>query len=442
MHAGVLSAVASTSVLGHRLPLWSVVPFLLMLLSIAVLPLVAPAFWSSNRSKALVGLVLGAPVAIWSATLDRGALLHTASEYLAFIVLLGALFVIAGGIVVRGTLAGTPGLNVALLGSGAVLASLIGTTGASMVLIRPLLRANSVRRRKAHVVVFFIFVVANAGGLLTPLGDPPLFLGYLRGVPFTWTLGLWKAWLTVNAALLVIFYIVDSTVFRREDLERPGDLDQMAVAHQVPIHIAGWGSLGYLLALVGVLLVSGTLKLPVLAQTGAMLGVAALCWLTTPGKLRTENAFSWHPIAEVAILFAGIFATMIPPLAILNAYGGELTLREPRHYFWASGALSSFLDNAPTYLAFASAASGQVGTDAANLGALVAHERGEALLIAISLGSVLMGANTYIGNGPNFMVKAIAEHSGVRMPGFFRYMGYSVVTLLPLFYVVSRTLLD
>ena len=442
MPEAVLLAVTSTSTLGHSFPPWSVAPFVLMLLSIAVLPLVAPAFWSSNRNKALVGVVLGAPVAIWTAVLDRGTLLHTATEYLAFIVLLGALFVIAGGIVVRGTLAGTPGLNVALLGSGAVLASIIGTTGASMVLIRPLLRANSVRRRKAHVVVFFIFVVANAGGLLTPLGDPPLFLGYLRGVPFGWTLSLWKAWLMVNAALLVIFYVVDSTVFRREDLERPVDLDEVAVAHQVPIHVAGWGSLGYLLALVGVLLLSGSLRLPVLAQTAAMLLVGVLCWKTTPESLRNENAFTWHPIAEVAILFAGIFATMIPPLALLNAYGAELALQEPRHFFWASGALSSFLDNAPTYLAFASAASGQIGTDAANLGALVGHERGEALLTAISLGSVLMGANTYIGNGPNFMVKAIAEHSGVRMPGFFRYMAYSAVTLLPLFYLVSRTLLD
>jgi Na+/H+ antiporter NhaD/arsenite permease-like protein len=442
MPGAVLLAVSSTPTLGHRFPAWSVLPFVLMLLSIALLPLLAPRFWSSNRSKALLVLVLGSPVALWTATLDWGALLHTVTEYLAFIVLLGALFVIAGGVVVRGTLAGTPGLNVALLGSGAVLASLIGTTGASMVLIRPLLRANSVRRRQAHVVVFFIFVVANAGGLLTPLGDPPLFLGYLRGVPFGWTLGLWRAWLMVNAALLVIFYVVDSTVFRQEDLDRPVDLDKLAVAHRVPVHVAGWGSLGYLLVLIGVLLVSGTLRLPVLAPTGAMFLVAALCWVTTPGKLRTENAFSWHPIAEVAILFAGIFATMIPPLAILNAYGAQLALREPFHYFWASGALSSFLDNAPTYLAFASAASAQVGTDATNLGALVAHERGEQLLIAISLGSVLMGANTYIGNGPNFLVKAIAEHSGVRMPGFFRYLAYSAVTLLPLFYLVSRTLLD
>ena len=235
-------------------------------------------------------MALGAPVAIGTAC-SHGALLHTASEYLAFIVLLGALFVIAGGVVVRGTLAGTPGLNAVLLGSGAVLASLIGTTGASMVLIRPLLRANSVRLRKSHVVVFFIFMAANAGGLLTPLGDPPLFLGYLRGVPFTWTLGLWKPWLLVNGALLVVFYIVDSTVFRREDLERPGDLDEIAVAHRIPIHIAGWRSLGYLGGLLAVLVVSGTLRLPVLLQTGAMLMVTALCWLTTPHAAgRTPSA--------------------------------------------------------------------------------------------------------------------------------------------------------
>ncbi len=441
MHRPVVVAVASTSELGHRFPAWSIIPFALMLLAIAVLPLVAGRTWERNRNKAFLSVALGAPVAIWTALLDTGALLHTASEYLAFIVLLGALFVIAGGVVVRGTLAGTPGLNAVLLGSGAVLASLIGTTGASMVLIRPLLRANSVRLRKSHVVVFFIFMAANAGGLLTPLGDPPLFLGYLRGVPFTWTLGLWKPWLLVNGALLVVFYIVDSTVFRREDLERPGDLDEIAVAHQIPIHIAGWGSLAYLGGLLAVLLVSGTLRLPVLVQTGAMLLVTALCWLTTPRALRTENSFSWHPIVEVAILFAGIFATMIPPLAILNARGGELALHQPWQYFWATGALSSFLDNAPTYLVFASAASGQMGTDATNLGQLVASERGAELLTAISLGAVLMGANTYIGNGPNFMVKAIAEHAGVRMPGFFRYLGYSAVTLLPLYYAVSRAFL-
>ena len=232
--AAVTAAAGGAEALGLRLPAWSVVPFGLMLLSIAVLPLSAPRFWERNRNKALVSLVLGAPVALWVGLLDPAAVLHTAHEYVAFVVLLGALFVISGGIVVRGTLAGTPGLNAILLAIGAVLASLIGTTGASMVLIRPLLRANSVRQDKAHIFVFFIFVVANAGGLLTPLGDPPLFLGFLRGVPFLWTLRLFPIWLLVNGALVLLFFIVDSTMFRREDLATPGDLDEVAIAHQVP----------------------------------------------------------------------------------------------------------------------------------------------------------------------------------------------------------------
>ncbi|TMA33307.1 MAG: sodium:proton antiporter [Deltaproteobacteria bacterium] len=419
------------------LPLWSVVPFAMMLLAIAVLPLLAGRFWERNRNKLLLSALLGAPVAIWTATLDPAAVLHTASEYVAFMVLLGALFVIAGGIVVRGTLAGTPGLNSILLGAGAVLASVIGTTGASMLLVRPLLRANSVRERKAHIFVFLIFMVANAGGLLTPMGDPPLFLGFLRGVPFTWTLRLWRQWLLVNGSLLILFYIVDSTIFRREDLSRPGDLDRIAVEHQVPLSIAGKRNLLFLAAVMGALVLSGTLGLPVLLQDAAILVLIGLSWMLTPRLWRVENGFGWSPLIEVAALFAGIFATMIPALAILNARGAELGLQLPWHYFWASGALSSFLDNAPTYLTFASAASGSLGTDADHLAQLLASERGAALLAAISLGSVLMGANTYIGNGPNFMVKVIAEEGGVRMPGFFGYMGYAAVILLPLFVVVT-----
>jgi Na+/H+ antiporter NhaD/arsenite permease-like protein len=431
------SAVPSAQQLGHLLPLWSVVPFGVMLLSIALLPLLAAGLWEHNRNKAILSLVIGGPVAIWTATLDPGVVLHTAGEYLAFILLLAALFVISGGIVVRGTLAGTPGLNSVVLAIGALLASLIGTTGASMLLVRPLLRANSVRQRTGHVFVFFIFVVANAGGLLTPMGDPPLFLGFLRGVPFTWTLGLWRQWLLVNACLIVIFYIVDSTIFRSEDVATPGDLDEIAVRHQVPISIAGKQNFLFLLAIGALLFLSGKLALHTLVQDAGLLVILLLSWATTPSALREENGFTWDPIVEVATLFAGIFATMMPALAILNARGAELGLRLPWHYFWASGALSSFLDNAPTYLTFASAASGQLGTDASNLADLVAHRQGAALLAAISLGSVLMGANTYIGNGPNFMVKAIVERGGVRMPGFFGYMAYSGAILLPLFVAVT-----
>ena len=423
--------------LGLRLSPWSVAPFVLMLLCIAVLPLLAGHFWEKNRNKAMVSVLLGAPVAAWVGWLDPATLGHTAHEYVAFVTLLGALFVISGGIVVRGTLAGTPGLNAVLLGVGAVLASLIGTTGASMVLIRPLLRANSVRRIKAHVVVFFIFVVSNAGGLLTPLGDPPLFLGFLRGVPFLWTLRLLPEWLFVNGVLLLVSYVVDSTLFRREDLATPGDLDEVAVRHRVPVHLAGVGNIVWLAGVVGLLLVSGSVSLPPGALEGGMVLMAILSWATTPRALRVENGYAWAPIVEVAVVFAGIFATMIPALQLLNVHGGRLGLSEPWQFFWATGTLSSVLDNAPTYLAFTAAASGVVGTDATDLRTLLATGQGAAMLSAVSLGAVLMGANTYIGNGPNFMVRAIAEGNGVRMPGFFGYMAWSLAILIPIFVAVT-----
>ncbi|HEU4383867.1 MAG TPA: sodium:proton antiporter [Anaeromyxobacteraceae bacterium] len=430
----------ATSAAGHvgaRLPLWSVAPFGLMLIAIAVLPLAAPRLWDHNRNKAVLSAVLGAPVVAWMSGLDPQVVGHTAHEYVAFIILLGSLFVISGGIVLRGTLAGTPGLNTALIGAGGVLASLVGTTGASMLLVRPLLRANSIRQRTAHVVVFFIFVVSNAGGLLTPLGDPPLFLGFLRGVPFLWTLRLLPQWLFVNGVLLIVFFIVDSVLFRREDLATPGDLDEAAVAHKVPLSIAGKRNFLYLGGVVAVLLATGSLGLPRGAAELSLLCLVALSLATTPPELRRENAFTWAPIVEVAVLFAGIFATMIPALQILNAHGGEMGLREPWHFFWATGILSSFLDNAPTYLTFASTASGLLGTDASDLAQLLAHPQGGALLAAISSGAVLMGANTYIGNGPNFMVKAIAEQGGVRMPGFFGYMAWSGAVLIPVFAAVT-----
>src|SRR5258705_7243863 len=291
--------------------------------------------------------------------------------------------------------------------------------------------------RKALVFIFFISMVPTGGGCRRPLAPPPLFLGFLRGVPFTWTLRLWPAWLFANGALLILFYIVDSNIFRQEDLATPGNLDEVAVAHRVPIHVAGKRNLLFLGGIVAVLLASGTMGAHALLQDAGIVSMALLSLLVTPKQLRPENGFSWAPIVEVAALFAGIFATMIPALAILNARGAELGLKEPWHYFWASGALSSFLDNAPTYLTFASAASGAVGTSADDLGQLLRSDQGAALLAAISLGSVLMGANTYIGNGPNFMVKAIAEQGGVRMPGFFGYMAYSGAILIPLFVLMT-----
>ncbi len=433
----LLPVLAAAAPGGSPLPLWSVAPFAVMLLCIAVLPLVAGHMWEHNRNKAILSLVLGLPVAVWMGVRDLTILGHLVHEYVAFIILLGALFVIAGGIVIRGTLAGTPGVNTVLLAIGAAIASFVGTTGASMLLIRPVLRANSIRKGKAHVVVFFIFIVSNAGGLLTPLGDPPLFLGFLRGVPFLWTMQLFPQWLFVNALLLVTFYVMDSTLFRREDLATPGDLDEVAVAHKVPFEIAGKVNFIYLLGVVGVLLAGGSMKLPTGVQEAGMVLMAVLSWVTTSRPLRKENEFSWSPIVEVAVLFAGIFATMLPALIILNARGGELGLTKPWEFFWASGLLSSFLDNAPTYLTFASTASALMGTDASNLAQLIATERGASFLAAVSLGAVFMGANTYIGNGPNFMVKAIAEQGGVRMPGFFGYMAYSGAILIPIFVAVS-----
>jgi Na+/H+ antiporter NhaD/arsenite permease-like protein len=434
-------ATAGGAAPGDPLPLWSVVPFALMLLAIAFLPLWAGHLWEHNRNKAVVSALLGLPVLAFMAWREPAAVGHTAREYLAFITLLATLYTVSGGVVVRGTLAGTPGTNTVFLAIGAVLASFIGTTGASMVLVRPMLRANSVRQRKAHVFVFFVFVVSNAGGLLTPLGDPPLFLGFLRGVPFLWTLRLFPAWLLVNGALLLLFYVVDSQVFRGEDLATPANLDVVAVAHAVPVHVAGKRNLAYLAGVVLLLLLAGTLGLPLWVQVLGMAAFALVAFLTTPRALREENSFAWGPIVEVAVVFAGIFATMIPALELLNARGAALGLHQPWQFFWASGLLSSFLDNAPTYLAFASAASGLVGTNAEHLGELLATPHGLLLLEAISLGSVFMGANTYIGNGPNFMVKAIAEQGGVSMPSFLGYMAWSGAVLLPLFVVVTLVFL-
>jgi len=415
----------------------SILPFALLLLAIALLPLLANHFWEHNRNKAIVSAVVGVPMVLYIGWLDYHAVLHTLHEYVAFIILLGALFIISGGVLVRGTLAGTAPVNTGILALGAVLASFIGTTGASMLLIRPLLRANSARKNVQHIVIFFIFIVSNAGGLLTPLGDPPLFLGFLRGVPFFWTMRLWVEWATVNAVLLIVFHMIDSVLFHREDLTTPGDLDKEVEEHRVPLSVAGKRNLLFLAGVIVTIVLCGHLQPPVGVQEAGMLLMAGLSLWLTPNDVRTENNFSWGPIVEVAVVFAGIFATMIPALAILNARGNELGLTSPAQFFWATGALSSFLDNAPTYLTFAAIASGIAHTDANNLSQLVVTPSGEALLTAISAGAVFMGANTYIGNGPNFMVKAVAESAGVKMPSFFGYMAWSGLILLPTFALVT-----
>jgi Na+/H+ antiporter NhaD/arsenite permease-like protein len=435
--------------LGALLPLWTILPFAGLLLSIALLPLAAPHWWDHNRNRAFVAAAFALPVIVYLPAAFGGdgmhALLEKGEEYTAFIALLAALYVITGGLHVSGSLSGTPLLNTALLALGAALASVIGTTGASVLLVRPLLRANEARERKAHVVVFFIFTVSNCGGLLTPLGDPPLFLGFLKGVPFGWTLSLWREWLLVNGSLLAIFNVWDQLVFAREERERPGSQLEEVQVHE-PLGISGGHNFFFLLGVVAVIFSAGQglgrggEPWPFGVQELLMAGIACLAYATTGADVRRRNHFSFGPINEVAILFAGIFATMAPALLILNHRAPGFGIEEPWHFFWSAGALSSFLDNAPTYLTFAATACGLQGIDlegrylARYLG--LGPEAAE-VLAAISCGAVFMGANTYIGNGPNFMVKAIAEARGVRMPSFFGYMAYSGAVLLPLFVVCT-----
>jgi Na+/H+ antiporter NhaD/arsenite permease-like protein len=392
-------------------------PFGLLLLSIALVPLVAPHWWESNLRKLALSAVLGLPVLSLYLRANPRALHHTALDYVSFIILLGSLFVISGGVLMEGDLQATPRVNTAFLAGGAVLASVVGTTGASMLLIRPLLQSNRERRHVTHTVVFFIFLVSNIGGCLTPLGDPPLFLGYLAGVPFVWTLRLAPAWAFTCAVLLALYFVWDRRAYRfesREDLMR----DRLEVR---PLRVAGKENVVLLLAVVAAV---ATLQAPY--REAAMVGAAALSLVTTPSDLRRANRFSFHPILEVAALFAGIFLTMIPVLDLLRARGAELGVREPWQFFWATGLLSSFLDNAPTYLTFLALAQGQ---------ALPKEVVGvsDEVLAAISLGAVFMGANSYIGNGPNFMVRSIAEERGVRMPSFGGYMVYSGLVLIPVF---------
>ena len=402
-------------------PVYSVLPFVAMLLAIAVCPLAAPRWWESNRSKFIVAAALGLPVLAVYGVRHPVALVHTAGDYVSFIVLLAGLFVISGGILLRGDLVATPATNTAFLALGGVLASVVGTTGASMLLVRPLLQTNRERTRVKHTVVFFIFIVSNIGGMLTPLGDPPLFLGYLEGVPFLWTLHLLPHWGLMLLALLAAFFVYDSLQFSREPL---GAIRRDR-ARVEPLRIHGGVNAAWLVVVV---LAVAVLHAP--WRELVIIGLAVVSLKLTPSRIRRDNAFSAGPMVEVAVLFAGIFLTMIPALDLLRLRGDELGVRAPWQFFWASGALSSFLDNAPTYLTFLALGQG-LRLPAEVVGVT------EPILAAISVGSVAMGANTYIGNAPNFMVKAIAEEAGVNMPSFFGYMLYSGTILLPLFVVVT-----
>jgi len=404
------------------LPLYATLPFVAMLLAIAILPLAAPHWWEPNRNKLIVSAGLGLPVLVLYFGRQPTALVHMGGDYVSFVVLLGGLYAIAGGILLRGDLEATPAVNGTFLGAGALLASLIGTTGATMLLIRPLLQTNRERRHATHTVVFFIFLVGNVGGMLTPLGDPPLFLGYLAGVPFTWPLRLWPPWLTMVAGLLGVYLAWDWLLHRRE---APAALRRDR-ARIEPLRVdGGLNALG----LLGVVAEVALLSAP--GREIAIVALAALSLRRTPATIRRANQFTAGPMVEVAVLFLGIFLTMIPALELLHQRGGEMGVRTPAQFFWATGVLSSFLDNAPTYLAFLALAQG-LGLPAEVAG--VPH----AILAGISVGAVAMGANTYIGNAPNFMVKAIAEARGVRMPTFVGYMVYSGAVLLPLFALVTR----
>jgi Na+/H+ antiporter NhaD/arsenite permease-like protein len=407
------------------LPLVTALPFAALLLAIALAPLAAPTWWHHNRNKALVALLLSAPILVYLGINAPELLREKFHEYLGFIVVIGALFVVAGGIHVQGSLAGTPLVNTSMLGLGAVLANLLGTTGASVLLIRPLLRANKSRKRVAHIVVFFIFIVANCGGLLTPLGDPPLLLGYLKGVPFDWTLRLWPQWLMMNGVLLVVFSLWDRWALSQEQRE--------AVLVHEPLRITGGIEILVLLGIVITIVLAGS-ELVIVA-------LALLGYFAGSRDRRTKNVFTFAPIIEVAVLFAAIFVTMTPVLDMLNAWAQrpDFALSKPWHFFWASGALSSVLDNAPTYLAFAASAAGLQGIPPHGpyIGALALDPDAAKLLAAISTGAVFMGANTYVGNAPNFMVRAIAEENGVKMPSFFGYMLYSLGILGPLFVLIS-----
>ncbi len=419
-------------------PVWMVSFFVVMLLSIAILPLTKlEHWWEHNRNKLIVSAILSAYPLLYLTVLEPNfhALEHSIlDEYVPFIVLLGTLFYVSGGIVFSGDLRATPRTNVAFLAFGTLIASLVGTTGASMLLIRPVLRTNMERKNKVHVVVFFIFLVSNIGGSLLPIGDPPLFLGYLRGVPFLWTLSLWKETLFVAGVLLVVFYFIDRHFYLKES---PADR-RADDAHVEPLRVEGVLNLVWLIGIVLCVALIRPEHGRFLREAVMILCAVASRFTTKPG-LREKNEFTWFPILEVAALFIGIFITMIPALMLLKANGSQLGVDSTAKFFWATGVLSSFLDNAPTYLVFFETAQGMVAQGALS-GEMLEVAGGSipvVTLTAISCGAVYMGANTYIGNGPNFMVKAIAEEQGVRMPTFFGYMRWSLLFLVPMFVLTT-----
>lgn len=438
-------------------PIWLCIPFAGLLLSIAVMPLIKPNWWEKNQPLVVIAwsLLFIIPFTVTYGAFESAqtVLECVVNDYLTFIILLFGLFCVAGNITVEGEFAGSPRINTGLLAIGTLLSSLIGTTGASMLLVRPFIKMNSWRRRKSHIMIFFIFLISNMGGCLTPIGDPPLLMGFMRGVPFSWSLHLFKILIFNMIILLFVFYHLDMRAYRKDiarglkpDISKPG----------TNFHIDGLHNLIFVAMIVGAVILSGvlpglsafqnadgtekgihilgevTLGFPALIEIGIILLAAFLSFKTTDSNIRIRNHFTWGAIKEVAVLFIGIFITMQPALMILKAKGADLGLTEPMQMFWATGALSSFLDNTPTYLVFLTTA-GALGYQngiLTSVGTVPVR-----MLTAISCGAVFMGANTYIGNAPNFMVKTLSDENGINMPSFFGYMAWSICFLVPMFII-------
>lgn len=423
---------------------WLLIPFILMLLTIACAPLIAGKHWESNREKLLITAAIAIPTAIIliCCGLGHALLEQLVFDYFPFITLLLALYVVTGGLMIKGDVTATPMTNCGILTIGYLLASLMGTTGAAMLMIRPLLEINKQRTHKVHTVLFFIAMVANCGGILTPLGDPPLFLLYLRGADFGWFLKLMPAWIFIGATLLFVYYIWDTVAFKKE----PRSAIRKDISDKSPIRIKGRINIIYLALVILSVIFLNSSHIPAM-ENGAMrflreyalIAIIILSLATTKRNTRKANHFSWEPIQEVAILFVGIFTTMTPALLFLNSHAASLGFSQPWQFYYSTGFLSSFLDNAPTAVSFYTVAQGLV-SDGYFSGAEFVAGIPEVLLKAISMGAVFFGSLTYIGNGPNFMVKSIAERSGIKMPSFFGYMlKFSLIVLLPV-YVLAQLL--
>ncbi len=426
----------------HLIPVWMLIPFVVMLLCIAVLPLTKfEEWWEHNLHKLYVSLILGVPVGIWLCVNGMSHELEHQMiyDYVPFILLLMALFVTTGGICIKGDLKATPAINTSIMGLGYLLASFMGTTGAAMLLIRLLIQTISERKYKVHTIMFFIATVANCGGLLTPLGDPPLFLLFQKGAPFGWFMNLMPEWLLTGVLLLGIYYMMDLYYFKKEPLENI----KADIANQTRIHISGLLNVFWLLCVIASTMFINSTYIPAMGEHDApfylkllrewaFIAIIIGSMVTTKKHTRKENNFSWTPILEVACVFCGIFATMTPALMYLQQ--NPLPVSEPWQFLYCTGTLSAFLDNAPTAMVFHATATTLPVADGMTLVAGIP----EVMLKAISMGAVFFGALTYIGNGPNFMVKSIAEQSGIKMPSFFGYMiKFSLIILLPVYIIVQ-----